>query len=154
MTTAQMIEHASAGLMSITPEQAEGFWLARAGRLVDVRESDELVEHGWIAGSVHVPRGLLEFRADPTCASYQPELDPAVPTVIYDTAGHRAVLAARTLADLGYEQVAFLAGGFAGWVRAGLPVMGPAGAPGLSPDPGPGLDDVLVSQFINKRSAR
>jgi rhodanese-related sulfurtransferase len=63
-------------------------------------------------------------------------LDPAVPTVVYDTAGVRAVLAARTLADLGYEQVAFLVGGFAGWVRAGLPVTG------------------RTETFITKRSAR
>jgi len=126
VTAAQMVERANATLMSITPKLAEGCWRADAGLFVDVRESDELAEHGWIARSVHVPRGLLEFRADPASASYQPELNPSLLTIVYDTAGHRAVLAARTLLDLGYEQVAFLDGGFAEWIRAGLPVMGPA----------------------------
>ena len=33
--------------------------------LVDVRDSDERERDGTIPGSVHVPRGMLEFQADP-----------------------------------------------------------------------------------------
>jgi rhodanese-related sulfurtransferase len=128
MTAADMVQRAAVEVMSITPESAVGCWRAGAACFLDVREPEEVTEHGWIDGSVHVPRGLLEFRADPASPSYRPDLDPATVTIVYDTAGHRAVLAARALLDLGYEQVAFLEGGFGAWKRAGLPVAGTHGS--------------------------
>lgn len=129
MTAAEMVQKAAGEVMSITPESAVGCWRAGAGRFLDVREPEELADHGWIDGAVHVPRGLLEFRADPASPSYRPDLDPSTVTIVYDTAGHRAVLAARVLLDLGYEQVAFLEGGFGAWKRAGLPVADAHGSP-------------------------
>lgn len=123
MSAAEMVHRAAANLMSITPELAAGCWRASAGCFLDVREPDEVAEHGRIEGSVHVPRGLVEFWADPASPSYRPDLDPSVVTIVYDTAGHRAVLAAGALLELGYEQVAYLEGGFEAWIRAGLPVV-------------------------------
>jgi len=41
---------------------------------VDIRESEELLKTGALKGAVNVPRGFLEFQADPTSPTHQPEL--------------------------------------------------------------------------------
>jgi molybdopterin/thiamine biosynthesis adenylyltransferase len=49
------------------------------------------------------------------------------PVVIYCSAGNRSAFAAKTLAELGYEDVVSLAGGFTDWKRNGFPVQLQAG---------------------------
>jgi rhodanese-related sulfurtransferase len=71
---------------------------------------------------VHVPRGLLEFSADPTRPSYRAELDPQRRLVLYCKSGGRSALAAATLQEMGFPAVAHLDGGFEGWRLAGRPV--------------------------------
>jgi predicted sulfurtransferase len=41
---------------------------------VDVREGEELQKTGKLQGAVYVPRGFLEFQADPTSPTHKPEL--------------------------------------------------------------------------------
>jgi molybdopterin/thiamine biosynthesis adenylyltransferase/rhodanese-related sulfurtransferase len=86
--------------------------------LVDVRERDEWDE-GHIPGAIHVPRGHLESRIE----SVAP--DRAKRVVIYCAAGNRSAFAAKTLEELGYEDVASLAGGFTDWKRNGYAVVLP-----------------------------
>jgi len=88
--------------------------------LVDVREEDEWSE-GHIPGAVHVPRGHLESRIERLAP------DHAQPVVLYCSAGNRSVFAAKTLEELGYENVVSLAGGFTDWKRNGLPTQLPVG---------------------------
>lgn len=95
----------------------------RAGAVVvDLREPEELARDGRIPGAVHVPRGMLEWRADPASASHEPALDPARPVVLYCAGGGRSALAADALRALGYRDVSHLGAGFGGWVGAGQPV--------------------------------
>ncbi len=86
--------------------------------LVDVRDSDERERDGIIPGSVHVSRGLLEFKADPDSPAYDDELSPERRTILYCGSGGRSALAAKTLHDMGYADVASLAGGYAAWKAA------------------------------------
>jgi molybdopterin/thiamine biosynthesis adenylyltransferase/rhodanese-related sulfurtransferase len=79
---------------------------------VDVRESDEWAE-GHIPSAIHVPRGNLESRIE------QAVPDKASQVVLYCASGNRSAFAARTLEELGYENVISLAGGFAEWKRSG-----------------------------------
>jgi sulfur-carrier protein adenylyltransferase/sulfurtransferase len=88
--------------------------------VVDVREQSEWDE-GHIPGAVHVPRGHLESRIDRLAP------DPTRPVVIYCSAGNRSAFAAKTLGELGYEDVVSLAGGFTDWKRNGFPVQLQAG---------------------------
>jgi adenylyltransferase/sulfurtransferase len=84
--------------------------------VVDVREQDEWDE-GHIAGALHIPRGHLESRIERLAP------DTSRPVIVYCSAGNRSAFAAKTLADLGYEDVVSLAGGFTDWKRNGFPVQ-------------------------------
>lgn len=86
--------------------------------LVDVRESDERERDGEIPGSVHVPRGLLEFQADPESPIHNSALNPERRLIVYCGTGGRSALAAKTLLDMGFAEVATLAGGYASWCTA------------------------------------
>lgn len=85
---------------------------------VDVREFVERERDGAIPGSEHVSRGLLEFQADPDSPMHNPALDPEQKLVLYCGSGGRSALAAKTLHDMGFPDVASLAGGFAAWQDA------------------------------------
>lgn len=89
--------------------------------LVDIRDAPEIEANGRIPGAVHVPRGMLEFRADPTSPYHQAPLDPSRRVILHCASGGRSALAAQTLQDMGYEDVAHLDGGFNAWSEAGKP---------------------------------
>jgi molybdopterin/thiamine biosynthesis adenylyltransferase/rhodanese-related sulfurtransferase len=88
--------------------------------VVDVREQDEWDE-GHVPGAVHIPRGHLESRIEHAAP------DPGRRIVIYCSAGNRSAFAAKTLEEMGYEDVVSLAGGFTDWKRNGFPVQLQAG---------------------------
>jgi sulfur-carrier protein adenylyltransferase/sulfurtransferase len=82
--------------------------------VVDVREQNEWDE-GHIRGAVHVPRGSLESKIEGAVP------DRTRPVIVYCAGGTRSAFAAKTLEELGYEDVVSLAGGFTEWKRNGLP---------------------------------
>jgi len=87
--------------------------------LVDVREQTEFEERH-IEGAVHVPRAYLETRIE----QFVPDRSKRV--ILYCASGQRSAFAAKTLAeDLGYEDVASMAGGITLWRDRGLPVVTP-----------------------------
>jgi molybdopterin/thiamine biosynthesis adenylyltransferase/rhodanese-related sulfurtransferase len=81
---------------------------------LDVREAAEWDE-GHVPGAVHIPRGSLESRVEGLLP------DRSRPLVVYCAGGNRSAFAAKSLEELGYEDVASLAGGFADWKRNGFP---------------------------------
>lgn len=83
--------------------------------IVDVRDGMERETEGAIPGSIHASRGMLEFYADPDCPAHKTEFDHANRLVLYCGTGGRSALAAKTLQDMGFADVASLAGGFAAW---------------------------------------
>ena len=86
--------------------------------LVDMRDTVERESEGQIPGSFHAPRGLLEFLADPESPIYKEELTPDRRMILYCGTGGRSALAAKTLMDMGFSDVASLAGGYAAWRKA------------------------------------
>lgn len=88
---------------------------------VDIRESDELQKTGTLKGALHVPRGLLEFQADPTSPTHKPELGGGKKLVLYCGSGGRSALAAKALTEMGMTNVAHVAGGFPALQQAGAP---------------------------------
>lgn len=86
--------------------------------VVDVRDLVERETDGAIPGSIHASRGMLEFYADPESPAHLVALDPEERLILYCGTGGRSVLAAKTLKDMGFPEVASLAGGFAAWKAA------------------------------------
>lgn len=86
--------------------------------IVDVRDPHEAIEKGKLKGSLNVSRGMLEFRADPATPYYNPEMRPDRTLLLYCGTGKRAVLAAKTLRDMGFDH-AHAIGGFEELVKAG-----------------------------------
>ncbi len=84
-----VVAEARAGVRSITAEEAVAEICNPDTVAVDVREANELVKTGTVAGAVHVPRGLLEFQADPSSPSHNPRLDPARRIVLFCASGGR-----------------------------------------------------------------
>jgi rhodanese-related sulfurtransferase len=121
MTALEMVVAARNQLDNISPQAAFDEQAAGEATLLDVREPVEWEEH--IGGAVQVPRGLLEFAADPASPRHKPELDPARRVIVFCRSGARSALAGATLKALGYVDVANLDGGFAAWKAAGLPVV-------------------------------
>lgn len=90
--------------------------------LVDLRDGPEIAENGKIPGSVHIPRGMLEFRADPTSPYHDAAMDPEKRIILHCASGGRSALGAATLQEMGYSHVAHLDGGFKSWVEQDRPV--------------------------------
>ena len=85
--------------------------------ILDVRETAELEENGWIEGAVHLPIRELASRTD-----VLPSQD--TPMVVYCGSGWRCTIALPLLNAMGWDDVKSLKGGsFGGWVEAGYPVV-------------------------------
>lgn len=110
---------ASVGVESVEAVAAE--LAAAAAVVIDVRQRDEYAT-GHIPGSISVPRGLLEFSADPASPRHVPELQPERRIVVVSASGARAALAAATLQSMGYPEVVVLEGGIAAWLADGRQV--------------------------------
>lgn len=114
-TVDELVRTARARIRGLNPGFVEVAIYGGQSLVVDVREAEELDEHGRIAGTLHAPRGMLEFWADPASPLHRPEFDPARPTILVCATGSRSALAAETLQRLGYADVAHLEGGFQAW---------------------------------------
>jgi rhodanese-related sulfurtransferase len=120
-TAAQMVAEAKGRIENLTPEQASAELEGGDVILIDIREDADRIQNGVIPNSVHAPRGMLEFWADPTSAFHREEFDPARRTILYCGGGGQSALAADTLQRMGYN-VAHLDGGITAWKEEGHPV--------------------------------
>jgi len=78
---------------------------------LDVREANEW-SLGHVPGAMHIPRGTLEGKVERMIPR-----DRKV--VIYCASGNRSALAADTMQQMGYADVASMSGGFRGWADSG-----------------------------------
>ena len=77
----------------------------------DCREPNEYAL-GHIPGAVFIPRGNLETKIEAV-------IPRNAKVLIYCATGNRSALAAVTMREMGYNDVASMSGGFRGWVEAG-----------------------------------
>ena len=116
-----MVADAKANIDLLGPDQVATELERGEAVLVDLRDNDERRQNGSIPGAVHASRGLLEFYADTTSAYHKPELDPDKRVILHCASGGRSALAAKTLQEMGYSNVAHLEGGINAWKEAGKP---------------------------------
>ena len=87
--------------------------------LIDLRELQELLELGTIPGAKHVPRGMLEFWADPASPYFRDYFGEDKKMILFCAGGGRSVYATLALEEMGYKDVAHLEVGFNGWKKSG-----------------------------------
>lgn len=117
-----LVKEAKQQIPNLTPDQVTEELSRGNATLIDIRESEELKQNGRIAGSVHAPRGMLEFYADESLPYHKPEFDKNKRIILHCALGGRSALAAATLKQMGYEKVAHMDGGLKAWKDSGKPV--------------------------------
>jgi rhodanese-related sulfurtransferase len=121
----QMMEIANAAVPRVTPAEARAMIEKGNVLVVDVRDASELATNGKVAGAVHVPRGMIEFRADPESPYHDVNFNKDKTVITYCASGGRSALAGKTLKDMGYTKV-FNLGPFKDWLESGGETEKPA----------------------------
>jgi rhodanese-related sulfurtransferase len=119
-----LVTEAKQQIENLSPDQVKEELSKGKATLIDIRESEELKQNGRIEGAAHAPRGMLEFYADETLPYHRPEFDKNKRIILHCAAGGRSALAAATLKQMGYTNVAHMDGGFKAWKESGKPVIG------------------------------
>jgi rhodanese-related sulfurtransferase len=90
--------------------------------IVDIRDIRERQRSGYIPGSFHAPRGMIEFWIDPE-SPYHKDIfaQEGKKYVFHCASGWRSALTVATLQDMGFE-AAHLKEGFSTWEKQGGPV--------------------------------
>lgn len=122
-SAAEMVAEAKARIENLTVDDAATELDASGALLVDIREPGERAD-GAIAGSLSVPRGLLEFKADPDSPMHDESFARDRRIILHCASGGRSALAASTLMDIGFTNVAHMDGGMKAWKESGRPVEG------------------------------
>jgi rhodanese-related sulfurtransferase len=89
--------------------------------IVDLRDIRERQRSGFIPGSFHAPRGMIEFWIDPDSPYFKPIFAEDKQFVFHCASGWRSALTTATLQDMGFA-AAHLREGFSGWEKHGHPV--------------------------------
>jgi len=113
-----LVSLARSRIREVSPDEARN--LLDQAVFIDVRESDEHAQ-GAIPDARLMPRGVVER----DIAALVPDVDQVL--VIYCSGGSRSALATAALVDMGYQNVASLAGGFDRWKTDGHPWGDPGG---------------------------
>lgn len=98
--------------------------LIKSGKaiVIDVRDGKEIDQSGTVKDALCIPRGMIEFVADPATEFYNKKINMQKSILLICGAGGMAALAGKTLTDMGYNNVHNL-GGFAAWKDAGGPIQ-------------------------------
>ena len=90
--------------------------------IIDLRDVREVKREGKIAGSLHIPRGMLEFWICPDSPYHKPVFAEDKEFVFFCAGAMRSALAAKVAQDMGLKPVAHMLGGFGAWKKAGAAI--------------------------------
>lgn len=112
------LSEANALVERVSVEEGIDLHKNKGAVFVDVRDSAAIAESGTINGALRIPRGFIEFAADPDSPFHNAELNRDATIILVCGAGGQAALAGKTLKEMGYDSVRNI-GGFADWRDAG-----------------------------------
>ena len=109
-----LVSQALKEVKTISTEEAYQLSVNNKCNLIDIREKSELDKMGRVESSNHIPRGMLEFWLDPNGPYFKEgKLDMNKEIVLFCAGGLRSALAAKSLKEMGFENVSHIDGGFA-----------------------------------------
>ena len=121
LSSATMVANARARIEEIETPDA----IAMVGdpnvQIVDLRDPRERERTGFIPGSFHCPRGMLEFWVDPDSPYFKDVFAQDKKFVFHCASGWRSAISVATLQDMGFD-AAHIKDGFSGWQKAGGPI--------------------------------
>ena len=106
---------------TISPNEALKLSNENLCNLIDIRDVRELQKEGRVENSKHMPRGMLEFWLDPN-SPYSKKIDLQKEIVLFCAGGLRSALAAKSLKEMGFENVSHIDGGFAAMKAKGFKI--------------------------------
>ncbi len=116
-----MVAEAKSKINEIDAKDAIKFFNDENVIFIDIRDIRERQKLGFIPGSFHAPRGMLEFWIDPESPYFKDIFNTNKKYIFHCAAGWRSALAVSTLNDMGFE-ASHITDGFAGWVEEKGPV--------------------------------
>ena len=120
-TVKNMVAEAKSKINEIDAKDAIKFFNDENVIFIDIRDIRERQKLGFIPGSFHAPRGMLEFWIDPESPYFKDIFSTNKKYIFHCAAGWRSALAVSTLNDMGFE-ASHITDGFAGWVEEKGPV--------------------------------
>jgi len=120
-SVAEMVKAAKAGINEITAKQALELYQDENIVIVDIRDIRERQRLGFIPGSYHAPRGMLEFWVDPQSPYFKEIFGQDKRFILHCASGWRSALSAATLNEMGFD-AEHISDGFSGWLEAEGPV--------------------------------
>ncbi len=115
----QLIAEAEAQIETVSAADAISAQDEEGVVIIDLRDVRERKREGYIASSVHVPRGMLEFWVDPDSPYYKEMFTTDRRMILHCSLGWRSALATKTLQDMGFSNVAHIGGGLKAWKEEG-----------------------------------
>jgi rhodanese-related sulfurtransferase len=92
------------------------------GVILDIRDVRELWREGTVPGALHMPRGMLEFWADPESPYHKDVFVSGKKLILFCASAWRSALATKALQDMGVPNVAHMEGGFFAWKERDLSI--------------------------------
>ena len=112
-----LVGEAEDKIKSMSPNEVDLKLKETGVTLVDLRDIRELKREGTIPGSVHIPRGMLEFWIDGDSPYYKSELDDTEELILFCNKGWRSALATLSLQSMGIQNVSHMTGGLEQWEK-------------------------------------
>jgi len=122
-TIKMLVAEAKAETKTVSPQEALSQQQAGKATLIDIRDIRELDREGRIEGAFHAPRGMLEFWADPDSPYHKDIFATDGTLILFCASSWRSALAAKTLQDMGFDNIRDMDGGFTAWTAANQPII-------------------------------
>ena len=121
LSAATMVANARARIEEVETPDAITMVNDPSVQIVDLRDPRERERTGFIPGSFHCPRGMLEFWVDPDSPYFKDVFAQDKKFVFHCASGWRSAISVATLQDMGFD-AAHIKEGFSTWKKAGGPV--------------------------------
>ena len=119
-----LVEEAQKNIETLSSGEVKSLHENKEITLIDVRDIRELWKEGTVQNSKHIPRGMLEFWLDPESSYFKAnKIKDIKKIVLFCALGWRSALAAKSLVDMGFKNVAHVDGGFDALKKSGLKII-------------------------------